>query len=110
MKKKPASSAVQHKAKIVVDGVELAVTQTRNSVSVSRVVGRDRKRKIDITSGKNFALDAPAAITLLEKMKRVAALRTAPCTCDYRLGFSDHAEHCKSIYVARSDEGCFDDD
>jgi hypothetical protein len=107
----PASRDVQHKAKIVVDGVELTVTQTRDSVSVSRVVGRDRKNKIDITSAKNFALDAPAAITFVDKLKRVAALSTAPCTCDYRLGFSDHAEHCKSIYVARSDDGaCFDDD
>lgn len=99
-----------HKTRIVVEGVELTVTQTGDSVSVSRVVGRDRKRKIDITSGKNFTRDAPTAITLVEKMKRVAALETARCTCDYRYGFSDHAEHCQSIYVAQSDGAGFDDD
>src|SRR6267142_4124068 len=96
-------SDIKHKIRIVVDGTELTVTQTGNSVSVSRVVGRDRKRKIDITSGINFALDAPAAITLLEKMRRVAALQTARCTCDYRYGFSDHAEHCRSIHIAGYD-------
>lgn len=100
MKKKTLSrsSAIQHKAKIIVNGVELTVTQTRDSVCVSRVVGKDRKRTLNITRSKSFTLDAPAVITLLDKLKRVAALPNASCTCDYRLGFSDHAEHCKSIY------------
>jgi hypothetical protein len=96
--------------KIVVEGVELTVTQTGNSVSVHKVVGRDRRRKIDITSGRQFTLDDPAAITLLTKMKLVAALQTARCTCDYRYGYSDHAEHCQSINVARYDGACIDDD
>jgi hypothetical protein len=86
-----------------VDGVALTITQTGNSVHVSKVVGRDRKRKIDITSGRQFTLVEPVAITLLGKMKRVAALQTARCTCDYRWGYSDHAEHCQSIHVAKDD-------
>lgn len=100
----------EHKARIVVDGVELTVTQTGNSVTVRRVVGRDRVRKTDVTSDRTFTLDDPAAITLLNKLKQVAALQTARCTCDYRHGFSDHAEHCRSLYVARYDGGCGDDD
>jgi len=59
---------------------------------------------------RQFTLDDPAAITLLEKMKSVAALQTARCTCDYRYGYSDHAEHCQSIHVAKYDGGCLDDD
>jgi hypothetical protein len=47
---------------------------------------------------------------LVKKMKQVAALQTARCTCDYRQGFSDHAEHCLSIYVASDDGACVDDD
>jgi hypothetical protein len=95
--------------RVVVDGVELTVDQTGNSVSVHRVVARDRRRKIDITSGRRFSLDDPAAIILVEKMKWVAALQTARCTCDYRYGYSDHAEHCQSIDVATYD-GARDDD
>jgi hypothetical protein len=101
---------VSGKTKVIVDGVELTVEQTNEYVSVSRVVGRDRKRKIDITSGRQFKLDEPAALTLVKKMKRVAALQTARCTCDYRYGWSDHAEHCQSIYKAEYDGGCVDDD
>lgn len=99
-----------HKTRIVVDGVELAVTQTGASVNIHKVVGRDRTRKIDITSGVTFGLEDPAAITLIKKLKSVAALQTARCICDYRYGYSDHAEHCYSIYVATYDGGFVDDD
>lgn len=102
-------TSLKHELRIVVEGVELTVTQVGNSVSVYRVIGRDRKRKLDITRGRNFAPDEPAAIKLLEKMKLFAALPLAPCSCDYRYGYSDHAEHCQSIYVARYD-GANDDD
>ena len=103
-------SATKYKTRIVVDDVELTVTQTGNSVSVSRVVGRDRKRKIDITNGRQFTLDKPAAITFIDKLKSVSALQTARCTCDYRYGYSDHAEHCQSIYTANYNGACIDDD
>lgn len=96
--------------KIAVDGVELTVAQTGNFARVSKVIGRDRRRKIDITFGAEFPLDDPAAITLLKALKRVAATRTTRCTCDYRYGFSDHAEHCQSIHVASYDGGYADDD
>lgn len=99
----------KHAIRIVIEDVELTVTQVGNSVSVHRVIGRDRKRKLDITRGKTFELVNPVAITLLEKMKRAAALSTARCTCDYRYGYSDHAEHCRSIYVARYDGARNDD-
>jgi hypothetical protein len=98
------------KTRIVVDGVELTVTQTECSVSIHKVVGRDRRRKLDITSGRQFTLDDHAAITLVKKLKQVAALQTARCTCDYRQGWSDHAEHCLSVYDARLDGECIDDD
>lgn len=101
-------SDLKSKTQIEVEGVKLTVTQTGNSVSVHRVVGRDRKLKLDITSGRVFAIDNDldlAAIALVKKMKCVAALQTARCTCDYRYGFSDHADHCQSIYVARYDGG-----
>lgn len=98
--------------KIEVDGVELTVKQTlvkRNVyVKVSRVVGRDRKRKLDITSGAET--EVKDALGLLELLKRVAKYQTARCTCDYRYGYSDHAEHCHSIYVAEYDGGYVDDD
>jgi len=97
--------------KVRFEGVELTVTQVGRSVTVSKVVGRDRrqKRNVDILSGRTFELEEPAAIALLSKMRRVADLSMTPCTCDYRHGFSDHAEHCQSVYVA--DGGCcFDDD
>lgn len=84
--------------KIEVDGVELTVTLTGSSIKVTRVIGRDRKRKINITSGKEFRYSDP--IELLEKMKQVAKLQTARCQCDYQYGCSDHAEHCESIYKA----------
>jgi hypothetical protein len=98
--------------KIVVDGVELTVKQTLQSgrvyVSVKRVVGRDRKRKRDITSGIETQMED--AHHLLRLLKRVTNLPTARCTCDYRYGFSDHAEHCQSIYKASDPGGYYDDD
>jgi hypothetical protein len=97
-------------ARIVVDGVELTVAQTGGSVNITRVTGRDRKQKLDITSGMQFHPDHPAAITLVKYMKSVAAMQPARCTCDYRYGYSDHAEHCHSIYVARDEGSCLDDD
>ena len=110
---------------VVVDGVWLTVKQTvvgrkrksvvdhrlldpRVYVSVSRVVARDRKRKLDITNGIQTELED--AVELVKLLKSVAAIQTAKCTCDYRRGYSDHAEHCRSIYVAsnRDDEHGYD--
>src|SRR5574341_130242 len=100
------------RARIVVDGVELTVTQVvqhhRTYVKITRVVARDRKRKIDITSGCETELED--ALHLIRLLKQVAAYETASCTCDYRYGFSDHAEHCQSLYVARYNGACCDDD
>lgn len=118
-KSSPATQVVNkqqsrtHKTRIVVDDTELQLEQTGNAVTIKKVVARDRKRKLDITSGVTFALDNstdPAAIALAKQLKRVAALQTARCTCDYRYGWSDHAEHCESLYVAAYDGGCADDD
>jgi hypothetical protein len=92
-----------HQARIVVDGVELTVEQTEGGVSISRVTSRDRKRKLDVTSGESLQLDHLAAITMIMALKRVAARSTARCTCDYHYGYSDHAEHCRSIHVAREE-------
>lgn len=101
------------KTKIVVDGVELTVEQTGSSVSIKKRVGRNRERKLDITSGLNFGLNdhrGEEAIALINNLRHVADLQTARCTCDYRHGYSDHAKSCQSIYVAKYDEGGFDDD
>lgn len=91
--------------KILVDGVELAVTQAGNgvftSVTARRVVGRDRKRKLDITSAITSSLDGDPVLTVVRVLKDVAAMPTARCTCNYHYGYSDHAEHCQSIHVAR---------
>ncbi len=100
-------------ARVVVDGVELAIEQTGDSVTIKKRVGRDRVRKLDITSGVTFNLKLeldPPAIALANKLKRVAQLATARCKCDYRYGYSDHADHCQSIYVAIYDGACVDDD
>lgn len=93
-------------AKIEVNGVELTVEQViqgkrpqRVYVKVKRIVGRDRKRKIDITGGIETQVED--ALSLLRVLKQVAAFQTARCTCDYRYGYSDHAENCQSIYVAK---------
>ena len=97
--------------RIVVEGVELTIEQTVQKklvyVKIKRVVGRDRKRKLDITSG--IETEHEDALSFVALLKRVAALPTARCTCDYRRGFSDHADHCQSIYVASYEES-FDDD
>lgn len=101
------------KTKIVVEGALLQIEQTGNSVAIKKVVARDRKRKIDITSGVTFELRDSgdrAAIQVAKRLKWVAALQTARCTCDYRYGFSDHAPHCESIYVAKYDGSYIDDD
>lgn len=89
--------------KIVVNDVELTVTQTENSVNIKRVVAKDRIRKLDITSGVTFSLNScidPPGIELVHQLKKVANYQTAKCTCGYSYGWSDHAEHCQSIYVA----------
>jgi len=89
--------------KIEIDGVELTLTQIGRSVTIRRVVARDRKRKLDITSAVTFGLDDhrdEEAAALIRTMKAVAAYQTARCTCDYRYGWSDHAEHCQSLYKA----------
>jgi hypothetical protein len=111
-RKEPAVADVR-KTKIVVDGDELTVRQTITElgqyVCVTKVVGRDRKRKLDLTGGIETKIDEPLA--LIRLLKQVVALPTARCTCDYRRGWSDHAEHCTSIYKASyDDEGYLDDD
>lgn len=102
------------KRKIIVDGVDLTVEQTTTKlgtyVTVKRIVGRDRKRKKDMTGAVSTQLErGNEAVTLLDTLKEVAAFRTVRCTCDYRYGHSDHAEHCQSIYIAKYD-GWPDDD
>lgn len=90
--------------KIVVDGVELIVRQTitkrNNYVKVKRVVGRNRKSMTNITGGVETEIPRDDPCALIRILKQVAALQTVRCTCDYRYGFSDHAEHCLSIHVA----------
>ena len=97
--------------KITVDGVELTIEQTivKNAVYVRacRVVGRDRERKLDITSGVETRMED--AIALVGLLKKVAAIRASSCCCDYRHGYSDHAAHCQSICIAREERG-FEDD
>jgi hypothetical protein len=103
----------EHTTRLVVDGVELTVAQDGNSVTVKRVVARDRKRKRNVTCGITFDIrreNDPPAIALVKVMKGVVKMQTARCDCDYRYGYSDHAEHCRSIYVAESDGACVDDD
>ena len=102
-----------HKTRIEVDGIELTVTQTGNSVSIKRKVGRDRKRKLDITGGLTFGLNdhrGEEATILIRNLKRVSNYSTPRCTCDYHYGWSDHAEHCLSIDVAKEGGGYADDD
>lgn len=100
------------KTRIVVEGMELTVTQTTIKrdiyVKVSRKVGRDRKRQLDLTGGIETKVED--ALALVRVLKQVVKLLPARCTCDYRYGYSDHAEHCQSIYVARHDGACLDDD
>lgn len=101
-----------HKTRIVVEGVELTITQTKVNrniyVKVSRKAGRDRKRRLDITSGIETQVED--ALSLVRVLRQAAKLQPARCTCDYRYGYSDHAEHCHSIYVASYDGACIDDD
>lgn len=105
-------TATTRKMQIVVEGVELTVAQTKVKhlvhVTVSRKVGRDRKRKLDIMGYIETKVED--ALDLVRVLRKVARLRTSRCTCDYRYGYSDHAEHCQSIYVAESHEGYVDDD
>jgi hypothetical protein len=100
------------KTRIVVEGVELVITQTKIKrnvyVKVSRKVGRDRTRQLDITGGIETKVED--ALSLVRVLREAAKLQIARCTCDYRYGYSDHAEHCQSIYVARYDGACIDDD
>lgn len=100
--------------KIEVEGIELTVKQTVTDlgtyVTVTRVVGRNRKRKINITAGISTQLAKSREAThLLDVLKRVVKLRTARCTCGYHRGWSDHAEHCESIYVAPYEDYLPDD-
>ena len=107
-----ATKTTKHKTQIVVEGVELTVTQTKVKrdvyVKVKRKVGRDRKRQLDITGGIETKIED--ALSLVCVLRQAARLQIVRCTCDYRYGYSDHAEHCHSIYVARYDGACSDDD
>ena len=106
------TAAETAKTRIVVEGVELTVTQTTIKrdvyVKVSRKVGRDRKRQLDITGGIETQVED--ALSLVRVLRQSAKLATAKCTCDYRYGYSDHAEHCQSIYVASYEGTSVDDD
>lgn len=86
--------------KIKVEGVELTVSESEQGrvVAVTKTIGRDRKLKRDITD--MIQIHRPTTKELIDVLKRAARLQTAQCTCDYRYGYSDHYEHCKSIYVA----------
>ena len=108
-------SNAEHETRIGIEGIEMTVVQTTTKlgtyVKVSRLLGRDRKRKLNLTGGIETQLErGNEAISLLATLKQVAALRTARCTCDYRYGYSDHAEHCQSIHVAKDYGGGVDDD
>ena len=107
-----AAETAKRKTQIVVEGVELTVTQTKVKrnvyVKVSRKVGRDRKRQLDITGGIETKVED--ALSLVRVLRQAAKLQTARCTCDYRYGYSDHADHCQSIHVASYDGACIDDD
>jgi len=94
---------------INVEGVELNVYQDGRWIVIEKCIGRDRKNNVSIMSRRRMALQNPIAETLVKELKGVAARPTKGCTCDYRYGFSDHAEHCQSIYVASGSRG-FDDD
>lgn len=74
------------KEKIVVDGVELTVTSSFSSVSIERVVSKDRTRKppIDITSGLTFMPNGVTVADIVKKLKRAAALPN----CKVRLRLS----------------------
>lgn len=98
--------------RVEVEGVPLVVTQSERFVNVRKVVGRDRRLKKDITVARHFGIEHPegAAIKLVRTMLTVAALPSLPCQCDYRWGYSDHAEHCRSNYIASCEEGAVDDD
>lgn len=98
------------KTSIVVDGVELFVEQVGDLVHVKKVIGRNRKSKLDVTSGYTIRFVDFDVIYLMKKLKSAAALPTAPCKCDYRYGYSDHAEHCTSIYVASDPARGYEDD
>ena len=105
----------EHKIRIVVESVEMTVVQTTTKlgtyVKVKRLVGRDRKRKLNLTGGIETQLKrGNEAISLLTTLKQVAAFRTVKCTCDYRYGYSDHAEHCQSIHVAKDYGGGADEE
>jgi len=106
------TAAETAKTRIVVEGVELTVTQTTIKrdvyVKVSRKVGRDRKRQLDITGGIETQVED--ALSLVRVLRQAAKLAPAKCTCDYRYGYSDHAAHCQSIYVASYEGGSVDDD
>jgi hypothetical protein len=93
------SKAPSKAVKIEVDGETLMVLLEEDAVTVTRVIGRDRKNKTDIVWSQP-TVDRPSAAALLATLKHVAARQTAPCTCGYHYGWSDHAEHCKSIRVA----------
>lgn len=105
------AETTKDETRIVVDGVELTVTQTKVKrdiyVKVNRKVGRDRKRQLDITCG--IETQVQDALALVRVLKQVAKLGTSRCTCDYRYGYSDHAEHCQSIHVA-NEGACLDND
>ena len=106
------TAAETAKTRIVVEGVELTITQTKVKrdvyVKISRKVGRDRKRQLDITGGIETKVED--ALALVGVLRQAARLQPIRCTCDYRYGYSDHAEHCLSIYVASYDGACGDDD
>jgi hypothetical protein len=102
-------------SKIVVNDVELRVEQTDDVITVTKVIGKDRRIQKDIVHAvkSTFAslakVDLPPAVAVVALLKRVAQTPTKRCTCGYRYGYSDHAAFCQSLYVA-SDPFLAEDD
>jgi hypothetical protein len=94
--------------KVEIEGVTLHVTQHENFVTVTKVVGRDRKKKVDIKSGRQFRMPVLAS-EFIDRLKKVSKLKVARCVCGYGRGWSGHADHCESIYVASCEDYYPDD-
>lgn len=87
--------------KIEIDGVEISVVAKGGAAVASRPVGKDRTKRPARDEMSAMAIGDQSTIDALKRLKRFVAIPTAHCTCDYRYGWSDHAEHCKSLHVAQ---------
>ena len=97
--------------KIEVNGTELTVTYDSDLdlVTITKVVGRDRVGKRDITSSCVFKLQGDA-LRVVDQLSRASKLKTTGCKCQYGLGWSGHADYCQSIYIAQCSDGYYGDD